>query len=83
MALVRNGSHEECGNDKKWMRLRDRGELWYIKESTYSLFLAIEEETKQCLKALSNKHSKHRQDIVKMILINKDVLFYSIGQLPV
>ena len=76
MALVRSGSHEECGNDEEWMRMIDRGGLWYIKESTYSLFLAIEEETRQCLKALSNQCSKCQQEIVKMILSNEDVLFY-------
>ena len=75
MALVRSGSHEECGNYKEWMRMIDRGRLC-IKESTYSLFLAIEEETRQCLKALSNQCSKCKQEIVKMILSNEDILFY-------
>ena len=27
MALVRSGSHEECGNDEEWMRMIDRGGL--------------------------------------------------------
>ena len=53
----------------------DRDGLWYIKESTYSLFLAIEEEARQCLKALSGQCSKCKQEILKMILSNEDVLF--------
>ena len=76
MALVRSGSHEECGNDEEWMKMIDRGGLWYIKESTYSLFVALEEETRQCLKALSNQRSKCKQEVIKMILSNEDVLFY-------
>ena len=35
MALVRSGNHEECEHDEEWMRMIDKGGLWYVKESTY------------------------------------------------
>ena len=76
MALVRSGNCEECGTDEEWTRMMDRGGLWYVKETTYSLFLAIEEEARQCLKTLSSQRPKCKQEIVKIIISNEDVLFY-------
>ena len=58
------------------MRIKDTGGLWYIKEPMYSLFLAIEEEARQCLMILSSQGSKCKQEIVKIILSNEDILFY-------
>ena len=52
----------------------DRGGLWYIKESTHSVF-AIEEEARQCLKASCSQHLKYKQGIVKIILSNEDVRY--------
>ena len=54
----------------------DRGGLWYIKETSYSLFCAIEEETRYCLKTLSSQHGKCKQEIIRCITSNDDVLFY-------
>jgi len=54
----------------------DRGGLWYVKETTFLLFLAIEEETRQCLKTLSSSHMKCKQEIVMSITSDEDVLFY-------
>ena len=53
MAFVRSGNHEKCDKHEKWMRVKYRGGLWYKKESMHSLFLAIEEEARQCLMVLS------------------------------
>ena len=49
MALVKGGDHEELEYEEEWTRMLDRGGLWYIKDTTYSLFLAIKKETRQCL----------------------------------
>ena len=58
IALVKGRSSEECGNDEEWTMIMGRGGLWYIKETTYALFLSIEEEI-QCLKTLLNySHTK-------------------------
>ena len=50
MALVKSRNDEEVASDEQWTRMLDRGGLWYIKETSYSLFCAIEEETRYCLK---------------------------------
>ena len=44
VALVKDRSSEECGNDEQWTMMMDRGGLWHIKETTYALLLSIEEE---------------------------------------
>ena len=45
MTLVKDRStDQECGNEEEWVTLMDRGGLWYLKETTYSLFISIEEE---------------------------------------
>lgn len=76
MALVRSGNDEECGPDEEWTRMLDRGGLWYVKETTYSLFLVIEEEARQCLKTLSSQHAKCKKEIIADVTSNDDVLFY-------
>ena len=58
MALVKSRNDEEVASDEEWTRMLDRGGLWYIKETSYSLFCAIEEETRYCLKTLSSQHGK-------------------------
>ena len=58
MPLVKGGDHEELEYEEEWTGMLDRGGLWYIKDTTYSLFLAIEEETRQCLKLLVTQHER-------------------------
>ena len=43
---------------------------------TYSLFLSIEEETRECLKTLLNPTSKCKEEIIKVITTSENVLFY-------
>jgi len=78
MALVkdRSSDHEECGNEEEWIKLMDRGGLWYLKETTYSLFVSIEEETRESLKMLLHPTSKCKEKVIKTITNNKNVLFY-------
>lgn len=62
MALVKDRSSEECGDDEEWTKMMDRGGLWHIKETTYALFLAIEEEIRDCLKSLTTPTPKSKKD---------------------
>ena len=78
MALVkdRSSDHEECGNEEEWIKLMDRGGLWYLNETTYSLFFSIEEETRESLKMLLHPTSKCKEKVIKTITNNENVLFY-------
>ena len=78
MALVKGGDHEELEYKEEWTRMLDRGGLWYIKDKTYSLFLAIKKETRQCLQLLSTQHAKCKKVIIEHVTCNEDVLFYRI-----
>ena len=46
----------------------DRGGLWYIKETTYALFLSIEEEIRCCLKTLITPTPKSKYEITSRSL---------------
>ena len=76
MTLVKGEDHEELEYEEEWTRMLDRGGLWYIKDTTYSLFLAIEEETRQCLKLLSTQHAKCKKEIIEHVTCNEVVVFY-------
>ena len=76
MALVKSRNDEEVASDDEWTRMLDRGGLWSIKETSYLLFCAIEEETRYCLKTLSSQHGKCKQEILRHITSNDDVLFH-------
>ena len=53
-----------------------RGRLWYIKETSYSLFCT---ETRYCLKTLSSQHEKYKQEIIRHITSSDDVFFHWIN----
>ena len=78
MALVkdRSSDHEERGNEEEWIKLMNRGGLWYLKETTYSLFVSIEEEARESLKMLLHPISKCKEKVIKTITTNENVLFY-------
>ena len=54
----------------------NRGGLWYLKETTYSLFVSIEEEARESLKMLLHPISKCKEKVIKTITTNENVLFY-------
>ena len=58
MALVKSGDHEECESEEEWTRMLDRGGLWYVKDTTYSLFFAIEEVRKTMLENIIHSTCK-------------------------
>ena len=64
-----------AGNtDVEWTIRVDRGGLC-VKNTTYLLFVAIEEEVKQCLKRLLTG-SGHKSAIVKAVVESEEVQFY-------
>ena len=50
MALVKDRNSEECGTDEELTKMKDRGGLWHVMETTYALFLSTEEEIRDCFK---------------------------------
>ena len=53
MSLLKESDSEDCGTDEDWIKAQDKGGLTYVKETTYSLFLSIEVELRECLPALT------------------------------
>ena len=61
--------------DEEWTVRVDRGGLWYVKNTTYLLFVAIEEEVRRCLKQLLTG-SGLKSAIIKRTVESDDVTFY-------
>ena len=76
MALVKDRSSEECGNDEQWSMMMDRGGLWHVKETTYALLLSIEGEMRCCLRTLTTVTPKSKSEIIKQVTSSEDVQFY-------
>ena len=43
MELTKDKDSNPCNADEEWTVQVDRGGLWYVKNTTYLLFVAIEE----------------------------------------
>ena len=65
MELTKDKDSEKGDSDEEWTVRTDRGGLWYVKNTTYFLFVAIEEEVRKCLKQLLSG-SGHKSSIVKV-----------------
>lgn len=76
MALVKDRDSEECGTDEEWTKMMDRGGLWHVKETTYALFVSIEEEIRDCLQTLVSPTPKSKSEILKKVTSSEDVQFY-------
>ena len=70
MALTKDTpeEHSECGSSEEWTLALDRGGLWYVKETTFILFIAIE-EVRECLKMLlgSNPAAGKKRRLLKKL----------------
>jgi len=68
----------KCASSEQWTLAIDRGGLWHIKQTTFSLFIAIEEEVRECLKMLlgSTPIARRKEEIVKRVISSDDVHFY-------
>ena len=75
MELTTNKDSHATNTDEEWTRRVDRGGLWYVKNTTYLLFVAIEEEVRKCLKQLL-KGSGHKSAIIKHVVESEEVAFY-------
>jgi len=83
MALTKDSPEDgtEHTYSEEWILLIDRGGLWHIKETTFSLFIAIEEEVRECLKMLlghpdTNPSAGKREEIITKVIAGDDVQFY-------
>ena len=74
MALIKDKNSRTCGNSEEWIVKVNRGGLCRIKEATFNVFLAIEEELKECLKTLTE--TPRKDEIIQRVTTNDDVEFY-------
>ena len=49
MQLVKDKSRLECETDEEWTKMIDRDGLWHVKETTFQLFCAIENQVRAIL----------------------------------
>ena len=75
MELTKDKDSNPCNTDEEWTVQVDRGGLWYVKNTTYLLFVAIEEEVRKCLKQLQ-AGSGHKSAIIKRVVESEEVEFY-------
>ena len=73
MELVKD-KDSSYGNSEEWTVKVNRGGLCRIKEATFNVFLAIEEELKECLHTLNGIPKK--DEIIQRVTANDDVEFY-------
>ena len=78
MELVKdiNSTSEVCENVEEWTKKTDRGGLWYVKETTFQVFCAIEYQIRTLLKELRNPLPPTKADIIKRVTKDDDVQFY-------
>ena len=76
VSLGRDTNSEECGSDEEWLKLMDRGGLYHVKETTFQLFCAIENQARSVLEALTKPCSASKLDMIKKITEDDDVQFY-------
>ena len=78
MKLTKERNSEECGTDEEWTKMIDWGGLWHVKETTYQLFCAIEDELRVHLQAITStgKKSKGKAEMISNVIKSDDVQFY-------
>lgn len=59
-----------------WIKEVDRGGLWHVKEGTFMLFQAMEEEVREHFRMRKAMHEGYKSTVVKAISENEDVAFY-------
>ena len=71
-----NRDSEVCETDEEWTKKQDRGGLWYVKETTFQLFCAIEYQLRPSLMALEKPSPPSKAEIIKGVISDDDVQFY-------
>lgn len=75
MEMTTSKDSDVLNTNEEWTLKVDRGGLWYVKNTTYLLFVAIEEEVRKCLKQLLTG-SGHKSTIIKRVVDSEEVQFY-------
>ena len=75
MDLTTQKDPDASNTDEEWTLQVDRGGLWYVKNTTNLLFVAIEEEIRKYLKCLKTG-SCHKLTIIKNVVASEEVEFY-------
>ena len=74
-SLVKTHSSDDTENTaEQWTDLVDRGGLYHVKETTFHLFVALEDEVRKYLGHLSSPNAKDR--FISSLCDCEDVQFY-------
>ena len=78
MDLSDDDTSDDSGKVESWTTLIDRGGLFHVSDSTYTLFHAMEEEVRDHLRKMpAHKITDgFKQKLLSSIASNEDVLFY-------
>ena len=69
------GDEFENGTAEEWTNLVDRGGLLHIRETTFQVFLALEDGVRRFLAADLSGHGMRREKVIDFVLENEDVAF--------
>ena len=75
MDLTTQKNPDACNTHEEWTLQVDRGGLWYVKNTTNLLFVAIEEEIRKSLRCLKSG-THHKSTIIKNVVASEEVEFY-------
>ena len=70
------GDEVDCEGTESWVNAIDRGGLWHINDSTHSLFVILEQQTRRFFSTKSHHVREQQKDlIVSSLMCDNDVLF--------
>ena len=78
-ALLKEDDDEEAASlSAAWVNEVDRGGLWHVREGTYMLFVAMEEEVREHFRfgALEDSKERCRERLTTALSSNDEVLFH-------
>ena len=68
---------DDDGGSEAWCNLIDRGGLWHVSDTAYSLFYIIEEEIRQhlTLSSASKQQEGSKEKLIDAVMGNEELLF--------
>ena len=78
-ALLKGDDDEEAASlSAAWVNEVDRGGLWHVREGTYMLFVAMEEEVREHFRfgALEDSKERCRERLTTALSSNDEILFH-------
>ena len=70
------GDEVDCEETESWVNAIDRGGLWHVSDSTHSLFVILEQQTRRFFSTKSHHVREQQKDlIVSALMSDNDVLF--------